>query len=253
MKMEKYFHLNDIIANLFGSLRKSPCYLWFTFFYYRENRALRRASESKLHIAFLLILLVLPLLLSAQNPVDTSSIEYPPIFEIPTDTTDFTLDKLGNVYLITPDNELIKYNKKGEILFRYSENRLGKLGSVDASNPMQILLYYPDFLTVKTLDRTMNPTGEVALTDFVATQNAFVCSSKDNNIWVFDMDNQQLKKINRVGQVMYESGDLRLILPQKIIPDRMMERANELHIHVADKDVFVFDAFGKYLGKETKS
>jgi len=237
MNMEKYFRLNNICHSL--------------IFNHREHRALRREPQSKLGVDLMLILLGLPFFLFAQNPVDTSSVEYTPIFEIPTNATDFTLDKLGNVYLITPENELIKYNKKGEALFRYSENRLGKLGSVDASNPMQILLYYPDFLTVKTLDRTMNPTGEVALTEFMATQNAIVCSSNDNNIWVFDMDNQQLKKINRVGKVVYESGDLRLVVNQKIMPDSITERDNELHIHVPDEGVFVFDAFGKYLRKST--
>lgn len=236
MKMEKYFHKIDSSTKLCETLRT----LWLITFL---HHGVHRVSQSKI---YLYLIILFPFTLFSQTP-DSTQTHYTQVFEIPTDATDFTLDKLGNTYLITPDNDLVKYNKKGELLFRYSDNTLGKLGSVDASNPMQILLYYPDFLIVKTLDRTLNPTGEVTLTDFITTQNAIICSSNDNNIWVFDIDNQQLKKINRVGKIVYESGDLRLVVNQKIMPNRMEEKAYKLYINVPDEGEFIFDNFGKYI------
>src|ERR1035438_5404402 len=80
-----------------------------------------------------------------------ASEEYTLIKTIPFSGVRFTTDKLGNTYVIA-DNQLLEFDSKGNPLANYSETNLGSLRSIDASNPLKLVLYYPDFGQINTLD-----------------------------------------------------------------------------------------------------
>ncbi|MEP6930271.1 MAG: hypothetical protein ABI850_09670, partial [Flavobacterium sp.] len=54
-------------------------------------------------------------------------------------------DELGNIYAIYTDNTLVRYNEKGDSTGFYRSALNGDIGSVDVTNPLRILLYYPSF------------------------------------------------------------------------------------------------------------
>lgn len=76
------------------------------------------------------------------------------------------MDKLHQIYVITPDNNIIKYDENGDILYRYTNNYLGAPSLIDASNPIQILVYYPGLQTIVTLDVTLNEISRTNLVSF---------------------------------------------------------------------------------------
>jgi len=127
-------------------------------------------------------------------PVSTDSSSYELIKSLPIEALLITSDKLQQLYVVTSKNDLIKYNSKGEELFRYSNNTLGELKHVDVTDPFNVLLYYPEFLTVLTLNRTLNPTGEFVLFDLNVLDVQSVALSNDNNIWLYDDVSFQIKK-----------------------------------------------------------
>src|SRR5436190_13567133 len=61
--------------------------------------------------------------------------------------TFFTSDNLGQAYVVV-ENQLLQFDSNGKPVANYSEKNLGNLRFVDASNPMKILLFYPDFARV---------------------------------------------------------------------------------------------------------
>src|ERR1700744_1035140 len=70
---------------------------------------------------------------------------------------DFSVDNLGSLYVITPDNQLKKYNGKGDSVAVFNEvKRYGVLNAVNVTNPLKILLFYKDFMTVLALDNFLN-------------------------------------------------------------------------------------------------
>ena len=91
-------------------------------------------------------------------------------------------DQLGHAYVITNDNDVVKFKTTGEEVFRFSDNTFGNIEMMDASNPLQMILYYPDFLLVRTLDRTMNVSGQFDLSNLDFLMPPIVCASNDNNI-----------------------------------------------------------------------
>ena len=68
----------------------------------------------------------------------------------------FTIDNLDNIYLVTNTNQLKKITPNGDSAIFNDVRKYGKLFSVDATNPLKVLLYYQNFATIVVLDRYLN-------------------------------------------------------------------------------------------------
>ncbi len=178
--------------------------------------------------------------------IDTNSFATP-YFEIKTDANYITSDKLQQCYVVTPKNELIKYNSEGTVLFRFNNNTLGDLKWVDVTDPFNLLLFYPEYLTVITLDRTLNKTGEYQLFDLNIVEINAIAMANDNNLWLFDQTSARITKVNRQGKVLSESGNQNLLLGSRLQPNFMMEHNNLLYVNDPKKGVLVFDNFATYM------
>lgn len=160
----------------------------------------------------------------------------------------FEIDNLNQVYIVSPQNELSKWNSKGELLFKFSDNRLGNISILDVSNPLQTLAYYPDFRWLRFFDRTLNLTHELSLLEAGFQNVNAVCSSNDNNIWFFDEIDQVILKIDQEAKVLIRSDDLRQVLKKSIFPILLLERKNKL-IFYDNKSIYTFDVFGTFLNE----
>jgi len=161
-------------------------------------------------------------------------------------TSKFTTDKLRQVYIVTEDNQLIKYNESGKELFRFNNNTLGEIGHIDATDPFNILIYYPDFLTVITLDRTLNITSEFNLYDLDIVEVKAIGMSNDNNIWLYDDVSFKIKKIDRQGKLLEESEDLSMHVAQSIQANFILERENWVYVNDPDIGILVFSNYGQF-------
>ena len=179
-------------------------------------------------------------------PLSTDTSGYQLIQTVPIQARWMTADKLQQLYVVTAQNEVIKYSPKGVELFRFSNNMLGDLVHIDVTNPFSILLYYPDFLTVYTLDRTLNKTGEFNFLDLNLIDVEAVATSNDNNVWLYDVLAYRIKKINRKGEVLTESDNLNNQFPEALRPNFILERENWLYVNDPKLGVLVFDNYGQY-------
>ena len=167
--------------------------------------------------------------------------------EIPIPTRLFTTDQLRQVYLVTPSNALLKLDPALNELFQYTNNRLGELRLIDVSNPFSVLLYYPDYNEVITLDRTLNERGRLNLLEQGLVQVQAIGLSSDNQVWVYDELNNQLKKLSTTGEVTLASDDLSLLLGMNISPNFLTARNRRVYLNDPQIGVLVFDIFGQYL------
>jgi len=184
--------------------------------------------------------------LSAQQEVDK---EDGAIYKIEQSPILFAADKLGQSYVLIEPNELIQYSNRGKEFFRYNNNYLGDLHQIDATNPFSLLLFYKDFSTIITLDRTLSQTSEVNLLDLDLVDVNAVGVSNDNNVWVYDPVAFRLKKISRVGKIIYESDPLSLIFDQPLEVNFILERGNQVFLNDPQQGVYIFDLYGRYLRK----
>jgi hypothetical protein len=159
-----------------------------------------------------------------------------------------TTDKLQNLYVLTPDNQIFKYNSKGQLLFKYNNENYGKPSSIDVSNPLRPFLYLNDYLKAIVLDRTMNELYEYDLSLFNVDAIVSVAApSPDNGIWLFEDASFKIKKFSAQGQLLYESNDITQTSGIAIEPHQIIFHNNKIYLHQKETTILVFDRFGQFI------
>lgn len=155
------------------------------------------------------------------------------------------IDQLGNFYA-AGGTKLFKFSAEGKFLYPYEEHRYGDIGMVDVNNPLKALVFYPDFLTVVTLDNFLSPLTTYNFFNLGYQSISAVASSTDGHLWFYDNTDFKLKKIDELGTVYLQSQPLNLVLQQTINPNFITERETKVYMNDPDIGIIVFDPFGSY-------
>lgn len=182
---------------------------------------------------------------------EAPNMDYTLVAEIEIKGQQLTTDKLLNSYVITNDNELIKFSPKGKELYRYSNFDLGEISYIDASNPFNLLVFYEEYQTIEILDRTLTLTTSFDLFNTGLQNIKAVAMSSNQQIWIYDELNFKLKKLDASGDIIFESADLSNLLSESFSPSFMIEKSGSIYLSQANHSIFLFDVFGNYTGKES--
>lgn len=163
------------------------------------------------------------------------------------DITDFTVDNLGNLYLLNKTGQLKKISPAGDSLAVFNNVRqYGKIYLIDVTNPLKVLLYFRDFGTIVVLDRFLSTRTTIDLRKLQLFQVKAIGQSYDNNIWVFDELEAKLKRISEEGRVLDQSSDFRLILDSVPSPQFIVDQNRLVFLYDSLKGVYQFDYFGAF-------
>jgi hypothetical protein len=169
-----------------------------------------------------------------------------PDVSVKTDADKITSDNLGNVYLIK-DESIFKYDSLGVLQKTFNNKTFGAITSADATNALRIVLFYKDFNRVVTLDNTLSQNGEALTLETIGFPLAsLVAASHDNGLWIYDMRNFELIRLNRNMQEEHRSGNLSQILGIELQPNFMIEKDNRVFVNNPGTGILVFDVFGTY-------
>lgn len=158
----------------------------------------------------------------------------------------FTSDNLGNIYTVK-DEELVKYLPSGKFFERYSNLQLGSITSVDATNPLKILLYYRDFQQIVFLDNQLSKNSDiVSLQDLGYEQTDLVCASANNSFWIYNKQNNELVRFNENSKKIASTGNLKQVLRSDISPNFLTEHNGYLYLNCPETGIYVFDIFGTF-------
>lgn len=157
-----------------------------------------------------------------------------------------TTDKLGQVYIVNTDDELIKYDAQGQQQFLFFDRTLGEITFIDATNPFQVLVFFEDFQTIVWLDRTLNPISKMNLSQFGFFQVNTISMASDNQVWLYDNTTFQIKKINTQGEVTLETQELNN-LTEQLHPNFILEKNSRIYLNNPKTGILVFDNFGQYI------
>lgn len=163
---------------------------------------------------------------------------------------DFSVDNLGNILLLDSNNQLKKVSPAGDSIAIYNDVRkYGKVFSVDAGNPLKILLYYRDFGTVVVLDRLLNVRTTIDLRKQNIFQARAIGQSYDNAVWVYDEGEAKLKRIADDGSIIDQTGDFRLQLEEAPTPAFIEDHDRLVYLYDSARGLLVFDYFGTLKNK----
>jgi len=157
------------------------------------------------------------------------------------------VDIFDQIYTLTADQYFKKWDKKGNLLFQYINNRDGKLSHIDVRNPLQILLFYADQQRIISLDRTLSPLKEWQINQ---DEWGFISSAavgKNDQIWLFDQFNYQLGSINEEGKTERQKTDLILCCLHPPEIDFMALNENHLFLFDLKQGIVQCDLLGQFI------
>jgi hypothetical protein len=161
------------------------------------------------------------------------------------DIVDFTVDNLGNIYVLNKDNQLKKLSPQGDSLAVFNDvRRYGKIASVDVTNPLKILVYYREFTTIIELDRFLNIVNTIDLRKLNILQAKAVALAYDNNIWVFDELETTLKRIGDDGSLVDRTTDFRQLFDSVPDPSVIRDQNGLVYLYDPARGVYLFDHYG---------
>ncbi len=180
---------------------------------------------------------------SSQSPPAT---HYNLLCKIPFAGGAFTTDNLQNIYLYR-GSSLKKYTSTGTLLYSYSDESFGKITSVDANDPMKMLVFYKDFPEIVLLDNTLSLNGNpFSPADAGYPLSTLACLSHDNGAWLYDAQNLQLIRLDVNLNVTQKTGNLAQAIGIELNPDYMFEYDNYLYLSDSAQGILVFDSYGTY-------
>lgn len=158
-----------------------------------------------------------------------------------------TSDNGGNIYIVLADNSLVRYTSEGDSTAFYRSISNGDIGWIDASNPLKILLYFPSFSKVVILDKMLSPKLELDLTKLNLMRPQAIGVSSDGMIWVYDIFQARLKKIDEQLTEVISSNDLRMETGALPNPSSLLEQDYKVYMTDSVKGIYIFDRYGSYL------
>ena len=162
------------------------------------------------------------------------------------------LDAIGQVYAWHPDNSLEKIRSANQLAdldtlrYRYSNVRLGKLQSVDLTNPLRPVLFYADAQTVVLLHRNLVELRIVNLIDLGIDAADAVAYAPNDGLWVYSADNQKLIQVDLNGKPVYQSVEMSQLFGKSIRAKELVATPSQVAMATTDGRILLFGPFAAY-------
>lgn len=188
-----------------------------------------------------------------QVPTDSVALSLQLTVKVP-ELLDFSLDAVGNLYVLTEKNTIEKYDATGKKRSQFSQNQLGAATAINAANALKILVWYADFRTVVFLDRSLTQLGgELNLIQWGFPEVRTVAPASDGNLWIYDEVAFKLRKINPQGEQLVESQNLSLLMDNRLSIHHIVDDGSRIIATDTTKGCMVFDVFGQFQKQITAS
>ncbi len=187
----------------------------------------------------LLLLLVLALISSVRAG------DYNLLKKIPIKAQLFTTDHFGNAYIVAGGN-IFKYDTVGNLAATFSQKDLGSPQSIDATDPMKILVFYANFAIIRILDTKLTLQSTIDLRSIGIQQPLLACNTiNQSGFWVYDENDFMVKKINDQLKVELSCLPLNKVF-RNVHVDFMIESESWIMLNNPSIGVIVYDKTGDY-------
>ena len=194
--------------------------------------------------SLLLLCILFPFFVSSQD-----SIVWKLDWKLNVENPVWDIDSFGNLILSYKD-KLEKYDSVGHQTFSQSNKHWGQLSSIDASNPMKVLLFSENQQLISYVDNTLSKqqdfidlnNHELSYVTLVAT------SGQPDKFWVFDQDNSKIALIARNVLQQQRIENIRGLLGCQDVK-QLIEKDNNLYLIDEQQGILKFDVYGTFVAK----
>ncbi|MFK8055305.1 MAG: hypothetical protein AB8F78_04210 [Saprospiraceae bacterium] len=162
------------------------------------------------------------------------------------------LDAIGQLYHWSADNRIEKVRSVNQLgqsdttSYAYQNPRLGRLTSVDFTNPIRPLLFYQDAQTVIWLNRNLSEWRSINLLDLGFSAIDAVAYAPNEGLWLYASDLQKLLQVDLNGKVVYQSTELNQVFNQAIRVEQLVANAQQVAMRTESNRLLLFGPFGAY-------
>ncbi|WP_241738919.1 hypothetical protein [Pontibacter beigongshangensis] len=162
-----------------------------------------------------------------------------------------SIDRNNSIYLLDKNRNLTKLDSLGQVQVVFSPPFKGRPASVEAWNPLKVLLFYQDRQEIMLLDRFMRPISQTSLADYGYTGTIRAATlSSDDSFWLYNESDFTLSKLDQRFRKATIETSLGLILEKERLDVRLLrEYQNMLYMLDANGGIFLFDNLGNYKSK----
>lgn len=166
---------------------------------------------------------------------------------IPVEAKDMQSDRLGNLFVVSKSNQLYKFSPDGKPLSTLNYKYLGNISQVDPTNPLEVYVFYKELNQVLFLDNNLAYRGEMSLNELGIGQASAIARSYDNGIWAFDQADLQLKKLDKKGDILQVSGNVKQFTNGSVSPNYLYDNNEFVFVNDSAVGILVFNVFASYV------
>ncbi len=163
----------------------------------------------------------------------------------------FTIDKLNQIYILNKDNTITKYDQNLNVVMSRNLKLEGDIATLDVFNVFDILLFYKSINTLIFTDNLLNKRSSIDFNNLPnqSLQVSAVCRSFDNQIWIYDILSQKIKKIDEEGNLILESSAINSFSKKQHIFHQIVENPPFLYL-LDSNNVITMNIYGKYIHQQ---
>jgi hypothetical protein len=173
--------------------------------------------------------------------------EYSLIAKIDTVAKIATVDNLGNLFVVTPKNELLKFNPNGKFLWNYTNKSYGEITQLDVTDPLRVILYYPAYQQVVVLNNNLSEISKYTFNQNPDLQISLIASANNNGFWAYDQINRELRKLTNYFVDDLKSGNIYQRNGFDMQANFMFTDDQQIYINDTTAGVRIFDKYGNFV------
>ena len=180
------------------------------------------------------------------NITDSCAQNVHELFRVDTAVKFIETDILKNLYVITPDNMILKYDSGGKFLLSQQFKTNGEIASLDVSNYLNPYISYPGQNKITIVDNTLNQVSELSMEGTSVSQYSLACRSSAGGFWIYDVQEAKLKRIAQDQQQQGESPNIATLGVKILNPNYLIEYSPWLYMSIPNTGILIFDQYGAY-------
>lgn len=200
----------------------------------------RKLKHNFLRTAFFLLTLLLCFSIAKAQ-------EFEFIAKIDTVAKIASVDNFGNLFIITPKNEVLKFNQQGKFLWNYTNKTYGDITQLDVTDPLRVILFYAGFQQIVVLNNNLSEISQYSFNQNPEQQITLIASANNNGFWVYDQINRELRKLTNSFTDDLKSGNIYQRNGFDMQANFMVSDEQYVFINDEIEGVRVFDQYGNFV------
>jgi hypothetical protein len=184
------------------------------------------------------LVFIIPLAAQAQQKIRRLEVSDTIIFA--------TVDRPGDLYLITKDGQTQKFDKDGKLIIVYKHKAVPTL--FEPRDGSRLFAYYREHQEYDYFNPSFEIMGSFRIDSAFAIQPWLISTAGENKLWILDAADQSLKKINPKASEV----ELEVVIDSDVIQDAkafisIREYQGFVFLLHPDRGIYIFNNLGKHI------